>query len=186
MLDSNHKSVRARLKAGAGLAAIGIASLFAEPAYAGCTENDPVPGTTVTCTADAPNPDQDGVGDGPGSTNITLIVESGATVSNGNLGGRTTVSLGGGANIATRTGSTILGGIRIQGAGNILSLDGTVDSVSVERLRAVYHRVSCRSLATTISCRSTAASLPAHPRSRPARSIVLGIVYNFAWAPKAR
>ncbi len=81
--DQKHarrEGFRARLLGASGLLA--LAGAFAgqsTPAIAGCSNNNPQSGETVTCDANPPNPDTVGI-QSPGATDLAIDVLSGAIV----------------------------------------------------------------------------------------------------------
>ncbi|MDM8009665.1 MAG: hypothetical protein QUV08_01745 [Parasphingorhabdus sp.] len=116
--------------------AVGLA--LADPAHAACSDNIPANGDTVLCGADDPNPDENGVGGGAGNTDVTVDIRSGAILGNGNLAGRETIYLGTGAIITSEAGSTVRGGIRIDGDNGNLNLSGDVTSQADNLVASIY------------------------------------------------
>ncbi|MFI8719266.1 hypothetical protein ACIGHF_15460 [Stenotrophomonas sp. NPDC077464] len=79
------------------------------PAWAGCDTTAPTTGQTVTCTAQAPSPQATPIASVPGSSNVTVNVQTGAQL-----------GIASGAAIALDGGS----GHRIDNSGSITSASG--------------------------------------------------------------
>ncbi|WP_407146501.1 autotransporter outer membrane beta-barrel domain-containing protein [Bradyrhizobium sp. ORS 86] len=60
--------------------ALGLPLAWTTPAMAGCSNANPGSNTTVVCDANPPNPDTTGVQTQPGATNVTVTVNSGASL----------------------------------------------------------------------------------------------------------
>ena len=81
--------------------------MTASPAQAGCDDNNPTPGTTVTCDASAPNPDTVGVQriGATAADDLAVILEAGASIAI--TGTNSGIEAGPGATITMASGSSI-------------------------------------------------------------------------------
>src|SRR5262249_49873188 len=109
--------LRACLRSTASALTLGAAALSwpARPAWAACAPTlTPTTGQTVTCTSSQPNPVTTGIVAQPGSSNVTVNMQSGAQL---NVGGGDAIVLGGGGQITNSSGAIIQGvrGINVTG-----------------------------------------------------------------------
>jgi hypothetical protein len=101
--------LRTSLRSTASALALATAALSyaAEPARAACTPTvNPTTGQTVTCDSNPTNPFTTAIVAQPGSTNVTVNMQSGAQL----IVGSDAVVLGGGGAVNNNSGAFIQGG----------------------------------------------------------------------------
>ena len=96
-------AVRGVFRAAASIAPVLVAILMAAPAEAACDATAPAGSTTVTCDANAPNPETDAI-IAPGSTDVEVDFEPNAALQTATS---PAINLGGGALIYMMSGSMI-------------------------------------------------------------------------------